>query len=269
MKRYIIMLLSVLAIISGCKNVQGEKSAGKESNNGNIIIFDTLRIKESFPLDSIDKNSPTLNVDITLLAPKTTDENLNADISNCIAYAAFGREGSNLQSTLESVLKSLTENYYTLRNSYINEKDINPDAPWFKAYYMLDSEAVQGPGNIVCYTVNNEVYEGGAHPYHIISAVNFDATSGKEITLQDIFTAGCDSLLTERLTTRLTQQHKAASVQGLKEMGYSINEMFVTNNFAMEKDSIFFIYNEYEIAPYSCGNSRIGFKYDELKDILK
>ncbi len=265
----IIVLLAIFAIIIGCKNTQENKGVDKEGSKGNQIAFDTLRMKKSIPLDSIDKNSPALNVDITLLAPKTDDENLTTKINGCIVYATFGKDGNNLQKALDSVVKSLTENYYTLRDSYINEKDINPDAPWFKAYYMLNSEAVQGPGSIVCYTTNNEVYEGGAHPYHIISAVNFDAANGKEITLQNIFKAGSDSLLTERLTTRLVQQHNASSPQELKEMGYSLDEMFVTDNFAMEKDSIFFIYNEYEIAPYSCGSSRIGFKYEELKDILK
>lgn len=45
--------------------------------------------------------------------------------------------------------------------------------------------------------------------------------------------------------------------------------MYVTNNFILGKDSIFFLYNNYEIAPYYKGRSRIGFDYDELKDLLK
>ena len=270
MKRGLIALLSAVIVLSGCNNA-GQNS-GESDEKGNVlsITFDTLRVNEVFALDSIEKESPTLRIDINLLVPITTDQAVAENINNCITYAAYGYENITPQIATDSIVKQIVHTYYEMRNDYFNEKSVNPGSPWFNAYYILKSAAGKGRDNSICYTVRSEVYEGGAHPYSIISAVNFDAASGKEIGLHDIFAEGCDSLLTERLTTRLAQQHDVASLQELKEIGFlTLNDMYVTNNFVMGEDSIYFIYNEYEIAPYALGSSCIGFNYNELKDILK
>lgn len=270
MKRGLIALLSAVIVLSGCNNA-GQNS-GESDEKGNVlsITFDTLRVNKVFALDSIEKESPTLHIDINLLVPRTTDQAVAENINNCITYAAYGYENITPQIATDSIVKQIVHTYYEMRNDYLNEKSVNPGSAWFNAYYILKSAAGKGRDNSFCYTVRSEVYEGGAHPYSIISAVNFDAASGKEIGLHDIFAEGCDSLLTERLTTRLAQQHDVASLQELKEIGFlTLNDMYVTNNFVMGEDSIYFIYNEYEIAPYALGSSCIGFNYNELKDILK
>lgn len=270
MKKGLIALLSAVVVLSGCNNAGQNSGKGDDNGSGSSITFDTLKVDEVFALDSIEKESPTLHIDINLLVPKTTDQAVAENMNNCIAYAAYGYENITPQIATDSIVKQIVGTYYEMRNDYFNEKNVNPGAPWFNAYYILRSAAGKGRGNTICYTVRSEVYEGGAHPYSIISAVNFDAASGKEIGLHDIFMEGCDSLLTERLTTRLAQQHNVASLQELKDIGFlTLNDMYVTNNFVTGEDSIFFIYNEYEIAPYALGSSCIGFNYNELKDILK
>ena len=266
-KSLTLFVAALLVTFTGCKNAkqaEGYKSADT------VAVFDTIMVAEEFPMDTIDSNSPKLEVKISLLVPQESDQESLANKNNCITYAAFGYENITPRAAIDSIITSLKENYYSMRDEYINEKDIYPDSPRFTAYYYLKSDARNGKDGIVCYTVNYEAYEGGAHPYHITSVVNFDEKSGKEITLQDVFTENCDSLLTDRLTRRLAEQQGVASLQELQDKGYLyMCDMFITNNFMLDKDSIFFIYNIYEIAPYALGESHIGFKYDELKDLLK
>ena len=53
-------------------------------------------------------------------------------------------------------------------------------------------------------------------------------------------------------------------------MGYLVmNDMYVTENFELGKDTIRFHYNQYDIAPYALGSSDLTFTYEELKDLIK
>ena len=45
--------------------------------------------------------------------------------------------------------------------------------------------------------------------------------------------------------------------------------IFITNNIILGKDSITFLYNRYEIAPYALGDIEISLDYNTLKDIMK
>lgn len=268
-KSTILFMALLLLVVTACRNNRHDGQT-EETEPLTGLDFDTLNIVESYPMDSMDANSPKLDINISLLIPRDKNETALANKNNCISYAAYSYEGIPPQAATDSIIKSLKDNYYAMRDDYFNEKNVNPDAPWFSAYYLLKSNAISGRDNVVCYTVFYEVYEGGVHPNHLTSVVNFDATSGKEIGLQDVFTENCDSILIARLTNRLAEQHNAKSLEELQEKGYlTMNDMYVTNNFVLGKDSIFFIYNSYEIAPYAYGDSHIGFKYEELKDILK
>ncbi len=268
-KSYIILWALLVLCITACRNKpQATTADGKESCN---ICFDTLRINRHFPLDTIDGNSPALQIEMELLVPggniaKDVAENMNA----CISYAAFESEGMKAAEAADSFVNSMKNEYLELRNDYINEKAVNPYAPWFNSYYKLNSCASKGYNDCICYVIDYEVYSGGAHPSSIISCVNMDRNTGKEIALQDIFADGTEEELTERLIQRLAKQHGVNSIEELQALDYLIlGDMYVTNNFILDKDSIIFLYNNYEIAPYYKGRSRIGFAYDELTDLFK
>lgn len=270
MKRNYIILWAILTtIVTACRN-NAQPAAVEESTSNNKEYFDTLQIKEHFLLDTLDANSPALDINIKLLVPGNVAPTIADNMNSCISYAAFGYEGISAAVAADSIVNSMKREYLELRDEYINEKTAAPDAPWFNTYYILNSKAGVGRDGCICYEVDYETYNGGAHPSNIISCINMDAKSGKEITLQDVFADGTEEVLTERLTERLAQQNGVKGIAGLQEIDYLIfSDMYITNNFILGKDSIYFLYNNYEIAPYYKGRSRLGFKYDELKDLLK
>lgn len=268
-KSYILLCTIVALCVTACHN--SPQITNAESNKEyNTAIFDTLRINEYVLLDTIDANSPTLKIDVELLVPANVAPAVADNMNACISYAAFGYEGMSATEAADSTVRSMKNEYLELRNEYINEKAVNPNAPWFNGYYTLRCNASEGRNGCICYVADYEIYSGGAHPSNIISCVNIDAKTGNEIALQDIFAPDTDEELTDRLTQRLAQQNGVKGIEGLNEIDYLVfNDMYITNNFILGKDSIFFLYNNYEIAPYYKGRSRIGFKYDELNDLLK
>lgn len=268
-KGYIILCTLVAICVAACHNKPQATTAG-DKESCRAAMFDTLRINKHILLDTLDANSPALKIDIELLVPGDISPMVAQNMNACISYAAFGYEGLTAAKAADSTVNSMKNEYLELRNDYINEKTANPDAPWFNNYYTLHSNASEGLHGNICYTVDYEIYSGGAHPNSIISCVNINEKTGKEITLQDIFTDSTEEQLTERLIDRLALQNGVKGIEELKEIDYLVlNDMYITNNFILGKDSIFFLYNNYEIAPYYKGRSRIGFKYEELKDLLK
>lgn len=270
MKKGIFIIFATLALtFAGCNSNTSQKAKDNNGKDCEVTTFELLRIKKTFNIDTISAESPRLDIDISLMVPQNTDSDIAKNISKGIAYTAFGYEGIAAEEAADSIVNNLVSDYYELRNNYINEKGANPDAPWFNNYYMLNSNVKEGVEGVICYEVFYEIYSGGVHPSSAISYVNFEERTGKEITLQDIFKENSDNALIEKLTTELCKKHNVNTIAELQDLGYlTMNEMFITNNFLLEKDSIIFLYNQYEIAPYALGRSRIAISYDEIKDIL-
>lgn len=263
---YIILLIVTAVLAAACR----KRAQTTNTEKANALEFDTLRINRRVLLDSIATNSPALKIDIELLIPSNVASAIADNIRSCISYAAFGYDGLPVSVAADSTIRSMTNEYLELRNAYINERVADQDMPWFNNYFIMKSNAHIGFNDCICYVIDDEIYSGGAHPINTISCVNIDTKTGKEISLEDVFAYGTEDILIERLIRRLAQQHNVGGLEELREKGYlTFSDMFITNNFMLDKDSLFFLYNCYEIAPYSMGRSSIGFKYDELKDLLK
>ena len=62
----------------------------------------------------------------------------------------------------------------------------------------------------------------------------------------------------------------SATLEELEDKAYlQDTEMYPSENFRLGKDSIYFFYNVYEIAPYSTGATEIALSYDVLQGLLK
>ena len=100
--------------------------------------------------------------------------------------------------------------------------------------------------------------------------MNFDRKTGEQIELKDIFVPGFEQTLNNILLKALIEKTGSKDEQDLREKGYLYSmDMFAPVNFVMGKDSMTFIYNSYEIAPYAMGMTELELTYDELESILK
>ena len=89
--------------------------------------------------------------------------------------------------------------------------------------------------------------------------------------MSDLLKEEYEEPLINILINNLAKQLQVDNIDGIKEKGY-LNldtDMFVSNNFILDKEEITFIYNKYDIAPYSEGDIFVSLSYDSLKEILK
>lgn len=256
-------LFIATAAIAACT---GYNSADSNLRGVDFATTDTTAV---FTLNALDKNSPKCEAVISLAFAKGDDETAKG-INSAILYAAFGYEGLTPKEAIDSFLGNMQAEYNELRNDYINEKQMEEFPAWLNHTYSLQGGAYEGRDGIICYDIESYSFEGGAHGISSETLLNIDKETGREIYPADVFKPGFETELTKRLIGALARKIGATDIDGIMEKGYlTLGDMFPTDNFAMEKDSMVFLYNVYEIAPYYLGSTRLTLGYDELKDLMK
>lgn len=149
-----------------------------------------------------------------------------------------------------------------------NEYEQEEMAPEIYDHYIGKVE--YGKDGVINYILDEDFYGGGAHPSQIRTILRFNAMTGNKIGLYEFFTDTCTNTLCNKLTQRLMDNLGVQTLDSLHSLGYlEMLDMFVTENFSLQKDSISFYYNQYDIAPYACGPSVITFSYDELEELIR
>ena len=128
----------------------------------------------------------------------------------------------------------------------------------------------QGSKGTVVYLATVDYYEGGAHGINQLLTLNFETKTGRQLTLADIFTTGYEQPLKSVLLKALKSKVGCTTMSALREKGYLYSmDIFPSENFILGDETITFIYNPYEIAPYAMGSTELIIPYDDVEKILK
>jgi hypothetical protein len=253
---------------NGCNNVNTPSGIGEEVTA--MSINDTIKIHENYSYAYSGEDAPALTVDISLPIVELKDVAASARIDSALAMTLFG-ESTTLRDACDMFVDSRKKDFDEMHDEYINSKDNDTPAFFFSLYDIIGATAQVGYKECITYIAVHEEYNGGAHPNTFISITNFDPNSGNEITLNDIFKEGYEEQLIAILTEQLMKENNAATIEELRDQGFLLfdTEMFISNNFALEKESITFLYNPYEIACYAMGHIYVTLDYKSLEEIMK
>lgn len=124
--------------------------------------------------------------------------------------------------------------------------------------------------NLFTFVVNQYQFTGGAHGMTYLINYNFDATTGKQITLNEIFNPGYKEILRQRAEKYFRLKNNLEPNDNLEDAGFWFenNRFSLNENFLLEKDSLSFMYNQYEIAPYAFGQFEIKIPYSDIENII-
>lgn len=143
---------------------------------------------------------------------------------------------------------------------------------YFEEYwYTLE----RNDGRVLSFSAMWDIYEGGAHGQYMKYGANFDAGTGKLLTIADI--AKDKDAFREICVQEMLRQ-----CEDLKAQGVLFEEEMITPSLKevlegkMEGDEwyftengIRFISNVYEIAPYAAGNIDFDIPYEMMEEELK
>ena len=148
---------------------------------------------------------------------------------------------------------------------------------WYNQTYSLVTFVEEGRGGTVNASANYFVDMGGAHPNQWSRWMNFDFVSGKHLTQEEVFLpsakADIEKLLLDKLIRQQAEQHpeeNVASLEDLQQLGFlQMTNMYIPDNFLLGKEAVLFLFNRYDIAPYSAGEIVIEVPYEEIGPYLK
>lgn len=261
-KFFLFTVCIVMLFVTGCRSDGGTER---------MESLDTLQYNGSFPLYAEEgAQSPHYTCNISLVYLVSKDSLLQANVNRTIAKAAFGYEELTLAQAIEAFAANAQKEYKEILPEYLNEKEAGSVGHWFDHSYELKGEMSDGERGVWNYTIFNFYDFGGAHPTTNYIYFNIDRKTGKELELSDVFVENYEEKLDELLVGALMKKLGVTTMKEVQEKDYlTMNGMFPSKNFLLTKDSILFLYNQYDIAPYVMGQTELGFTYKELEGLLR
>ena len=238
-KHYLLLLLPLL--LFACKGTD-EPS----------LNFETITVDKTVMLSN-DENSPRCQVHLKLLQPTAENGDRTQIINEALMSRLLNKSGErDLQTAAEKFAEDYTTSYKnTMLPLYNQDRADTTKKAWYEYHYIIEATTQPGTANTLTYLATIDYYEGGAHGINQLITFNFDIATGKQITLADLFAPGYETELK------------------LKEAGYLYSmDIFPSENFILNDETITFVYNPYEIAPYAVGSIELIITYSEVSKIL-
>lgn len=261
-------------LLSGCN---GQKQIDSET-------VKTVKVEEQAHLQD-DTVSPAckITIDYSYLAESDAADSIAQRINRTIQAHVLGKEyiRMNPEVAVDSFKNTYINNYRKDVNEFYQE-DIKNGTPkdelptWYNYEYGLTTHFSEGKEGILNFIAETFEYTGGAYPNSWNKWMNFEKNTGKLLALKDVFMAGSekpmsDMLLEELITEMATRLEDSSitSLEGLQNAGIlNSTNMYVPDNFLLEKEKVSFLYNKYDIAPYAVGVITLSLPYTSVEKYM-
>ena len=256
-KHYLLLLLPLL--LFACK--------GSDEPSLN---FETITVDKTVMLSN-DENSPRCQVHLKMLQATAENGDRAQIVNEALMSRLLNKSGErDLQIAAEKFADDYTTSYKnTMLPLYNQDRADTTKKAWYEYHYVIEASTQQGTANTLTYLATIDYYEGGAHGINQLITFNFDIATGKQIMLADIFAPGYESQLKNTLLKALKSKTGLNTMDELKDAGYLYSmDIFPSENFILNDETITFVYNPYEIAPYAVGSIELIITYSEVSQIL-
>lgn len=273
MKKIFFPSLLILAFLVSCKSTKPfdgtpDVSLVPESNEpyiteGTIVCF----LYSQDESDSLESSISYMFYDNTNLP---YHDSVNKVIKEYIqGYTSFEEEttGQDSDLTAEFVLKSMVK----FANEYNRQLESYDEDDYTGGIWITEStvEVIDENPDYVEVSFGNWSYLGGAHGNALTEQRIIEKKTGRELKLSDFFTDLIELSSIAEVIFRADQEIPVNV--SLEDAGFWFeNGLFHLNeNFVLNGESIDFLYNQYEIAPYAAGLIYLSIPMDKIRHLLK
>jgi hypothetical protein len=258
---FLCILISVLFISCSQKTIKTEE---KDLVKRYFLSSDTLK--------------GALSVDIEVEIPVAfADSNVLKSIRTTIITNLFGEEYicQPNDSLVKLFYKELYTDYKENNEPLLNVKDSSNNYS-FDNEHTLSGFSLLSDKKIYVYGVERYVDMGGAHGLETRNFYNFDLKTGKLISENDIFVSNFKSSLSDLIKKRIVEESHETNdtketepILNLEDTDFWTDSIKPNGNFYITDESINYVFNPYEIAPYYMGQTEVTLPFNRLKNILK
>jgi len=239
-----------------------------EINPSGSVQFNVYFLQQMVNLVKKPK-SPAGVIQMSLLSPLEAGNPVISDTLRNIVLKTFnssGYRGNNPDSILNGNFKVFKDAYLSGNEDLYRQKADAGSLNWELLKYR---HVVCNMDYILSFYILNYAFTGGAHGLENLDYTNVDLKKGRLIKLDDILPETGKQQLSMLLTRKLKQMNKLTEAQKLSENGYFVDEIQPNENFYLTPYGIGFVYNHYDIAPYSFGATDIFLTADEVRDLIR
>lgn len=241
------------------------------TEKGDKYAFQYVTFKQNIPYTQ-GKEHPSCSFDLNVLKAHGTDT-LFADAFNVdISYFLFDKRTTDVRGAMIQFIDSIINVFKEDNKEQIEFAKAEGFEPRDIDYeYIINTEVHYGNNrDIIGHFINMYQYTGGAHGGTFITCRNYRLEDGSVVTLDNYFKPGYEKVLIPVLERKLLEYAECSSRDELDEHGYFSNEpMFVPENFEIRQDTIDFIFNQYDIAPYSTGITVLSVPENDIRTIIR
>lgn len=265
------VILLIICIITGCNSTTYDNQSIP-----NIHIEETITLID-------DTCSPYCDFSIDYNYLNEKDDSIAELINRTIQHELLGYQYTSLspETALDSFKNEYARNYREETGKlYQTDKakasSVYEFPNWYNRTYSLVTFIEEGYKGIINVSANFFVDMGGAHPNQWGKWMNFDSNSGKLLTKEDVFPSSVQKDIEQILVNHLMQMQAELypdedlnTLEDLQQKGFlQSTNMYIPDNFLLSKEAVLFLFNRYDIAPYSAGEIVIKVPYEEIKVYL-
>ena len=252
MKKACLVSFILATVIVACK--QHGQPAAKISLKADTLVYTYKTIKERAADCGTKPDTACSEADITY-AVFPGHRSLNDSIVSRLLQAY---QGDKHDKTLEMQAKSFVQGYMT-------------DTSRMTEIYTLETSArvVRQDSSLVTIQIDSYAFAGGGHSNDFTGYLNWNTSEEKTITLSDIFAPGYQEKFRKIAEKIFRSQEKLTDTSSLQRYFFKDAKFALNNNFLVTPVGIRFLYNEYEIKPFTEGQTELLIPYNKIKSLLR
>lgn len=269
--------IAQVAVFSALVSACGSSASYEDSPYRNIVVVEEAHLTD-------DASSPYCDFSMDYSFLKEDDDSIAQLINRHIQREILGVDYAILvpEAAIDSFKNTYLRDYRKeVGELYLVDKaqaEEGTEIPaWYSQTYSLLTFLDEGHKGTMGVSANIFVDTGGAHPNQWGRWLNFDYVTGKLLAQEDVFHASAktdiEKILLDKLIRMQAEEHPEDSVstlEDLQELGFlQLTNMYIPDNFLLNKEAMLFLFNRYDIAPYSAGEIIIRVPYEEIGPYLK
>ncbi|MCX6282595.1 MAG: DUF3298 domain-containing protein [Bacteroidetes bacterium] len=212
--------------------------------------------------------SPRGSVSMALLSPMESGNSVISDTLRKTMLKEFNNSpytGNHPDSVLAGNFRVYKQDYLTGNEDLYKQAPNAASMNWELLKFM---HIICNDNYILSFYILNYAFTGGAHGLENLDLTNINLKTSKVLKLENLLVEGKKQDLSKLLTKKLKLMIKIKEDQRLSDNGYFTDEIQPCENFYLTSRGIGFLYNHYDIAPYSFGTTDIYLTADEVKGII-
>lgn len=180
-------------------------------------------------------------------------EAINSEIETTVARElCIGSADSESPKTIKESINLFNEEFNVFKTDFPESEQI-----WEA---QIDGEVLFQSPEIISISITSYVNTGGAHGILNITFLNFESATGKQISNNNLFTDN-------KNLEEIVKKHLNEAIRK-KDVIFEPTDFELPTNIGYTEDGVIFLYNTFQIAPYSTGIIEFTIPFEEIKPYL-